>query len=719
MPGSKLVNLKTDLKSLKYGHDRQGDGNSGQPYITAPIPNRLSTSSSDDGYIRGGWSLANKASKEDSLRIKKFFSDKPKGPLFIARQIGLQLSNPKIETRKFGVGQGTFLSGLLGIGSATLNRINDRLPGPTRIYNAGLNTLAQIPATAFGTHYERHGLLPVQDENTKYYNVVKNNNENDNNRLLELTSRLINVPILEKKQGSLDIINLTSNVLGIIGAVRGKPIAPLFIGRKYTPQELIINQYSGGPNSNYGIGTTLIRRYDVTYNSTGKTGNYYSTLGKGDVDFDRIQKLSILYDNAADPIPPPKDPFSRFLLGLTNIRKLVIPSQPSISSPQTQTAVDYNKSGKNIPAGANPYRSIDSKTARNYADLKAAVEELKERNTNTKTDPGTGRAFGLNTKANKSTNWAYYGTRRLASEDPTVSLYNNTNEFDRIDSNILTVIFQAMNPFGSDFTKGETFAFSAYMKGFKDNFDATWNEYNYVGRSESFYTYGKFKRNVSFNLDIPCFNRIQLLEKHRALGQLASTTAGSYNDEGIMGGVILKVKIGNYLDNEYAILNNISYDIPDNSSWDIEEGLAMYLKVNISLTIIHSKKLPRYEASSNTNSDTGFFGYLENPLGEGYLDPYYKYKYSYGSSTRANLNVNRFNDVVNQQFIPGLTPGNNPNAQTPLQRSLNQNATQTNPLTNQLLSGQKLSPAAITSFQKYNQQQSNNLLLTSKYKTGG
>ena len=182
MPGSKLVRLKTDLKSLKYGHDRQGDGNSGQPYITAPIPSRVSTSSSDDGYIRGGWSLANKASKEDSLRIKKFFSDKPKGPLFIARQIGLQLSNPKIETRKFGAGQGTFLSGLLGIGSATLNRINDRLPGPTRIYNAGLNTLAQIPATAFGTHYERHGLLPVQDENTKYYNVVKNNNENDNNK---------------------------------------------------------------------------------------------------------------------------------------------------------------------------------------------------------------------------------------------------------------------------------------------------------------------------------------------------------------------------------------------------------------------------------------------------------------------------------------------------------------------------------------------------------
>jgi hypothetical protein len=696
--------------SYGFGDDRQGNGSSNQPYIQTKIPYRLFANPTDDGYIRGGRSLSSSTAEIDAKRIKRFFEDKPRGPLFIARQIGLQLSNPKLETRKFGSGQGTFLSGLLNIGSATLNAINDRLPGPTRIYNAGINTLAQIPATAFGTHYERHGLLPVQDENTKYYNVVKTNNLNGNNRLLGLTNRLINVPILERKlQGGLDIINLTNNVLGIIGAVRGKPIAPLFIGGKYSPQELTIDQYSGGPNSRYGIGTTLIRRYDITYNPTGETGNSYSTLGRGDVDFDRIQTLSNLYNSAPDPTPT--DAISRFLLGLTNIRKSII---SPVSSPQTQTAVPYTN---NIPAGANPYGNSNSPTARSYADLKAAVEELKEKNTNTKTDLSTGRAFGLDPRANKLTNWAYYGKKRLASQDPTVALYNNTNEFDRIDSNILKVVFQAINPFGS-FESGETFAFSAYMKGFKDNFDATWNEYNYVGRAESFYTYNKFKRNVSFNLDIPCFNKIQLLEKHRALGQLASTTAGSYNDKGIMGGVVLKVQVGKYLDDEYAILNNISYDIPDDSSWDIDEGLAMYLKVSISLTIIHGKKLPKYEVGSS-NSNTGFFGYLPNPLGEGYLDPEYKLSYSNGGGSRANLNVDRFNNIITQQFIPGLFPGNNPNAQTPLQRSLNQNAnqntTQVNPLTNQLLSNQRPSPAAITNFQKYNKQQSNNLLLKSKY----
>jgi hypothetical protein len=226
------------------------------------------------------------------------------------------------------------------------------------------------------------------------------------------------------------------------------------------------------------------------------------------------------------------------------------------------------------------------------------------------------------------------------------------------------------------------------MKGFKDNFDATWNEYNYVGRAESFYTYNKFKRNVSFNLDIPCFNKIQLLEKHRALGQLASTTAGSYNDKGIMGGVVLKVQVGKYLDDEYAILNNISYDIPDDSSWDIDEGLAMYLKVSISLTIIHGKKLPKYEVGSG-NSNTGFFGYLPNPLGEGYLDPYYKLQ----DSDRSN-NLN----LLNLLGTPTLGVGNS--------RSVINN-----------LRGDSFKK--LVNFQNFQKQQSNNLLLTSKYKTGG
>ena len=39
-----LVDLKTDLKNLKFGSDRPGGGSSGQPYIQTAIPSSDLTS---------------------------------------------------------------------------------------------------------------------------------------------------------------------------------------------------------------------------------------------------------------------------------------------------------------------------------------------------------------------------------------------------------------------------------------------------------------------------------------------------------------------------------------------------------------------------------------------------------------------------------------------------------------------------------------------------
>ena len=87
----------TALRSLKYGSDTPGGGNSGEPYITQKIPppyeQQVPSTNlwlSDNGLIRGGFRGATVASARDTLRIGKFLVDPPRGPLFIAKQIGLQ-----------------------------------------------------------------------------------------------------------------------------------------------------------------------------------------------------------------------------------------------------------------------------------------------------------------------------------------------------------------------------------------------------------------------------------------------------------------------------------------------------------------------------------------------------------------------------------------------------------------------------------------------------
>ena len=97
-----LINLQTNLKSLRFGNDRFGNGNSGQPYIQTPIPDQLPGSGTEDFILRGGLN-AIKDAATDVLRLGKYFSDprNPDGLLFIAKQN--LLSRTAVRTQASGI----------------------------------------------------------------------------------------------------------------------------------------------------------------------------------------------------------------------------------------------------------------------------------------------------------------------------------------------------------------------------------------------------------------------------------------------------------------------------------------------------------------------------------------------------------------------------------------------------------------------------------------
>jgi len=269
-----LIDLKTNLKSLKYGKDRIGGGDSNQPYITNDINDPTNVLGFDDGFVRGGAVGAVRSSIIDTLRIGKFLTDVPKGPLFIAKQVGLQFSNPKLEVKK-SVG-GFFASLLTGdIGPATGGALQ-----PTRLYNLGINTLAQVPVNAFGIHFNRHGLLPVQDNNTKYLAVVTANNKGNskNNRLVNYLDTKLNVTTVARTKTSLfqKFINLIPIVKGFV-----------------QPKQQTLNSYLGGPGSVYGIGTTIIKRYD--YTTVHEKQNNQTPQEKGKVNYPGLLGVSNKY----------------------------------------------------------------------------------------------------------------------------------------------------------------------------------------------------------------------------------------------------------------------------------------------------------------------------------------------------------------------------------------------------------------------------------------
>ena len=129
-----LIDLKTDLKSLKYGKDTIGGGYSGQPYIQTPIPESFNDLGANEDFILRGGINAVRDSATDIKRLTKMFSDlkSPNGVLFIAKQN--LLSQTAVRTQTSGV-------------------VNEGIYTP-------LNTLAQAGVVAFGGHLNKQGVNP-------------------------------------------------------------------------------------------------------------------------------------------------------------------------------------------------------------------------------------------------------------------------------------------------------------------------------------------------------------------------------------------------------------------------------------------------------------------------------------------------------------------------------------------------------------------------------
>lgn len=209
-----------------------------QPYIIRGIqrrnkqePQRWGAGLIDDGFIRGGITTAAERAAADTARITQWLAS-PKGLLWITKQIGLGLSNPRVET-------------------AVPTPI-----GQTRI-QPGINILPSIAGTAFGLHFTRHG-IPFLNEKASYENVMTVKNS-------ELFYDKPGLPNAGTTPGNR-LIALRSDLIQNTGFDEVKKLRKVLTGNDSTIIARL--SYFGGPGSVYGIGTTTIRRY---VNTTDKS----------------------------------------------------------------------------------------------------------------------------------------------------------------------------------------------------------------------------------------------------------------------------------------------------------------------------------------------------------------------------------------------------------------------------------------------------------------
>jgi len=285
-----LIDLKTDLKSLRYGKDTLGGGDSGQPYIQKSIPENFNNlGSSKDFLLRGGINGLSDAVTDVSRLTQMFFDLKsPNGLLFVSKQ--QLLSRTAVRTQTSGV-------------------LNDHVYNP-------LNTLAQTGVNILGGHLNKQGKDPFEltgaySNNDKLYGVrVKTDQPVNENRLVQIYEAIKNNAAVSTKDG---------------------------FTYAFGPN---IISYNGGPGSDIGIGKT-----NIQFAVGARTGKQ-NKLAEGD----ETQKAIFLGQN----FKPTKQEDFRLKLRTATGQKIVTQDGSSIISRAPEYGLTSPKNLENRTNLGNP-----------------------------------------------------------------------------------------------------------------------------------------------------------------------------------------------------------------------------------------------------------------------------------------------------------------------------------------------------------------------------
>jgi hypothetical protein len=677
-----LINLQTDLKSLRYGKDTQGGGDSGQPYIKKTIP-RSFVGASEDFLLRGGINAVTD-SLTDVARLAKMFTDtkSPNGLLFIAKQ---QLLSRTASPAQGGTPQSPRL-------------LNEGVYNP-------LSTLAQAGVVAFGGHLNKQGINPFAETGAYsknpnlYFNKAKASNLSADNyiRTDEVVTQAdtITIPIrdfnsdlpyADQIYNGFDILgNDTTqfSISKVTSADFQNRLANLWYNKvEQKTSDILVDKYNvltynGGPGSILGIGKTNIRFADqrtgvnsdkpitggVTWTPNQSINREFTTLigietSKGAskayattngltldndvIDGTRVYNSAVglnakLFNPLADsPITwtPKREqtkPDRILPLGLTT--KAYIFENPEkddlIFNSTVTGSINYQlnrepsvyKSGSlnntDLIYANNTYTYTQKQILENPYGNENTGETISSRSNVGKLNGSPiwqdfrkkiRETLGENSEQVKkakekgalpnSPNYAFKGienrvniggTSNLGPGNSTLknlSSYTAGSGIGPIDKINALSIYRSENV-TNDFVKNDlvkfriavidnnspnfkTFIhFRAFIDSMSDSYNATWNGFNYLGRSEQFYNYGGFTRTVSLSWTVSAQSKQELIPMYKKLNYLASSLTGDYSSDGYMRGNLVQLTIGGYLYEQPGIITSLTYDVPTESPWEI------------------------------------------------------------------------------------------------------------------------------------------------------
>lgn len=611
----KLQNGDTQLKSLKFGKDRPEGGDSNQPYIETPIPLNVNNAAFYNDFVLRGGIKAPLSAAEDVARLTKYFFDvkNPSGLLFTAKQNLLSRVGTKTEASK---GPGYAGGGL-----------NEGIYTPA-------STLLQAGTGFLGFHYDKQGLDPTGLFSTgkiiTYLEAIQQNQFSgtefipENNRLLALTDLITN----NKGRNNFSFIS----------------------GYNLNTQDALIT-YQGGSDSNVGVGNTKIKfatdnfgvsiktltNKEYLEDNWGKKPFYQedqvkwmlplgATLDYTSVDSKSISivnnsllrstgsyiinstssylpKIQVFTDSNSWMIPTGSTNLYNLAINKTAIndenQNLIKVFNPSNQIPRTeqgsyQLKITLNKSGSGASTlkEFNQIKEFDDKNINYDISQSISLTLTNKGYKNLETfDTGNGEIKVTNRTSSKLPS---ENARVIYSSEAQSKRTGYNKQENYVDRNSLIPFnINVIDPRQPQ--TGSLLTFTAYIDNLSDAYNADWTGQSYMGRAEKFWKYNTFSREISLGFTVVAENYNEQVKNYDKLNELAASLAPTYTSAGYLAGNLHQVTIGGYINNQYGIITSLTYDIAEDTPWNIsvpdQDGsdLPLYIRVSgIKFIPIHN-----------------------------------------------------------------------------------------------------------------------------------
>jgi hypothetical protein len=547
-------------RSLTYGKDRPGGGDSPYPLIVKylpPVENPPGTNSPD--FLLRDPSRALNWRVDDVTRITKFFTT-TEGTLFLGKQQLLSLQNPIVPGRP---NRSTPVSGL---------------------YNPAL-TLLQVAGAGTGLHVERQGLIPLFTNKDKYETVYTNLSQDpENNRLVVLRNLKI---------GAL--------LTGAPNPTQNKPNiyygSPELTGVSRDPN--LILSYAGGPGGIFGSKTNTRIAGNRAYGETAdlklqkalsgsfnKTANIKSSLnltrflgvskqilklGYGvpegttleelrGIDWNRDYNSITLQggSNRDNTIYLTGNTFPDTNPALTNEKGVYtfrqrdfINQEPIGKIGGTTVFQDFRK---RIYDNPDQIRVKDKLLFTDYTNLQINIESRI----------GTGHPGKRGRNRSVLTSYDNDTIDRITM----MPLYKSDVVADgaTLTRDLAKFRFEVID--NQTPSKSTYIHFRAFLGNIQDSYSSQIESQKYIGRGEKLYTYTGFDRQITFSFKVAAQSRAEMKPIYQKLNYLASTLAPDYSG-GYMKGNIIRLTIGDLIYMVPGYLTTLTYTVPEEASWEI------------------------------------------------------------------------------------------------------------------------------------------------------